>query len=52
MKTLSIIIDDSMHQKVKLEATKKNQNIKEFILELLNQYFEGKGEQDEQHSDF
>lgn len=46
MKNLSIVVDDNMHQKVKIEAAKRNQNIKEFILELVNQYFAGEEEKD------
>ena len=49
MKNLSIIIDDGLHQKVKIEAAKRNQNIKEFLLELIGKYFEGREEQDAEH---
>lgn len=44
MKNLSIVVDDDLHMKVKLEATKRNQNIKVFLVELVNQYFSGKEE--------
>lgn len=40
MKNLSITVEDEVHQKVKVEAARKGKNIREFLLELIDGYFQ------------
>lgn len=46
MKSLSIMVEDEVHRKVKVEAARKGKNIREFLLELIDGYFQ-KSEEDE-----
>ena len=45
MKNLSIMVDDEVHQKVKMESARKRKNIREFLLELIDGYFQNSGEE-------
>lgn len=46
MKNLSVLVDDDLHRKVKIESAKKGQNIKEFLLCLIAAYFSEQEEKD------
>lgn len=40
MKNLSIMVEDEVHQKVKMESARMGKNIREFLMELIDGYFQ------------